>query len=263
MSEEIGSDTLDHKQYIERYLSADADGELETNEQREATAHVSGCVDCRRALESELAMKSELKKLRSVSAPAELRDRIMAALDEADRRSDSRVRFLRRPIAWTAIGAIAACLIAVMVLRAQQPANPAFDAAIESFVKSERSFAPNVPCKSADELAVSYIDRFGVPMAWDFSSIGLEVAGGRIDQSSDGRAIGYSLYKGSRGSLLAVIYRNDEFNFPVGGETVKGVHIYHYRGYSVAATNRYSVFCIMVTRLPPSDLAQAFSQLPS
>jgi anti-sigma factor RsiW len=254
---------LDHKQYIERYLSADADHELEAHARREAAAHVSGCEDCRRVLDSEIAMKSEVKRLATVTAPAELRNRIMAALDEVDRRSQSRVRYLRRPLALTAIAALAACLIAVTILRVQQPANPAFDAAIESFVKSEQSFASNVPSKSADELAVTYIDRFGVPMAWDFSSIGLEVAGGRIDQSSDGRPIGYSLYKGSRGSLIAVICRNDLFNFPPGGETVKGVHIYHYRGYSVAATNRYSVFCIMVTRLPTSDLAQAFSQLPS
>ena len=259
----MGADTLDHKQYIERYLSADADDELENHERREATAHVSGCEECRSMLDSEIAMKSEVKKLATVTAPAELRNRIIAALDEVDRRSQTRVRSLRRPLAWTAVAALAACLIAVTILRVQQPANPAFDAAIESFVRSEQSFASNVPSKSADELAVTYIDRFGVPMAWDFSSIGLEVAGGRIDQSSDGKPIGYSLYKGSRGSLLAVIYRNDAFNFPVGGETVKGIHIYHYRGYSVAATNRYSIFCIMVTRLPTSDLAQAFSQLPS
>ena len=254
---------MDHKQYIERYLSADADGELETGERREVREHISGCEECRRMLDSEIAMKSEVKKLGSVKAPVELRNRIMAELDEVDRQSQSRVRSIRRPLAWTAIGAMAACLIAVIVLHAQQAANPAFDAAIQSFVQSEQSFASNVPSKSADELAVTYIDRFGVPMAWDFSSIGLEVAGGRMDQSSDGRTIGYSLYKGSRGSLLAVVYRNDLFNFPAGGEMVKGIHIYHYRGYSVAATNRYSVFCIMVTRLPTSDLAQAFSQLPS
>ena len=256
---------MDHKQYIERYLSADADDELETGERREVREHISGCEECRRALADEIAMKAEVKKLGSVRAPAELRNRIMAALDEVDRQSQSqsRVRSIRRPLAWTAIGAMAACLIAVIVLHAQQAANPAFDAAIQSFVQSEQSFASNVPSKSADELAVTYIDRFGVPMAWDFSSIGLEVAGGRMDQSSDGRTIGYSLYKGSRGSLLAVVYRNDLFNFPAGGEMVKGIHIYHYRGYSVAATNRYSVFCIMVTRLPTSDLAQAFSQLPS
>jgi len=254
---------MDHRQYIERCLSADADNELETHEQPEAIAHVSGCAECRRTLAAESAMKSEMQNLAMVRAPVELRDRILAALDEIDSRSQSRVLSLRRPLAWTAIGALAACLIAAIVLRVQQPANPAFDAAIESFVNSEQSFASNVPSKSADELAVSYINQFGVPMAWDFSSIGLEVAGGRIDQSSDGRPIGYSLYKGSRGSLLAVIYRNDLFNFPAGGETVKGVHIYHYRGYSVAATNRYSVFCIMVTRLPASDLAHAFTQLPS
>jgi anti-sigma factor RsiW len=254
---------LDHKQYIERYLSADADDELESGERREVREHISGCDECRRMLDSDIAMKSEVKKLATVAAPVELRNRIMAALDEVDRQSQSRARSIRRPLAWTAIGALAACLIAVIVLRAQNAANPAFDAAIQSFVKSEQSFACNVPSKSADELAVTYIDRFGVPMAWDFSSIGLEVAGGRMDQSSDGRTIGYSLYKGSRGSLLAVVYRNDLFNFPAGGEMVKGIHIYHYRGYSVAATNRYSVFCIMVTRLPMSDLAQAFSQLPS
>jgi hypothetical protein len=254
---------MDHRRYIDRCLSADADNELDTHEQREAVGHVSECDECRRTLAAESAMKSEMQNLGAVRAPIELRERILAALDEVDNRSQSRVRSLRRPAAMAAIGALAASLIAVIAIRSYQPDNSAFDAAIVSFDNSGRSFASNVPSHTADELAVAYINQFGVPMAWDFSSIGLEVAGGRIDQLSDGNPIGYSLYKGAKGSLLAVVYRDDLFKFPAGGETVKGVHIYRYKGYSVAATNRYSVFCIMVTRLPQSALEQAFNQLPS
>jgi hypothetical protein len=73
----------------------------------------------------------------------------------------------------------------------------------------------------------------------------------------------YSMYRGGGGSLLCIISRNDAFHFPPGGQTVKGIHLYRYNGFSIAATNRYAVFCLMVTRLPVADLARAFDRLPA
>jgi hypothetical protein len=80
---------------------------------------------------------------------------------------------------------------------------------------------------------------------------------------ADGKVIAYSLYKGGKGSLLCIIDRDEDFRFPPGDQVVKGIHLYRYKGYSIAATNRYSVFCVMITDLPLSDLARAFEQLPA
>lgn len=254
--------TVDHQQAIEYALHPDADDQLSDTDRNAMAEHLATCLECREKLAAEAALKMEIQSVSTVKTPIDLRDRILAALDEVDRASEPRVRYLRRPVVWMASAALAASLILVMLnLRVSEPSNPAFDAAIKSFVNSERSFSANA--KSPDEVAVAFIDQFGVPMAWDFSPMGLGLAGARIERAADGSAIGYGLYKGARGSLLCMMYRDDLFRFPEGGEVVKGIHIYRYRGFSIAATNKYSVFCIMVTRMSTGELTQTFRRLPA
>jgi hypothetical protein len=255
-----GRDDIDHRQYIERYLSIEGGGE--SDEKREAKAHVAGCAECQEKLAARAAMKTEMQTASAIRAPQELRERILAALDEVDRQDESRARTRSNSFTWIAAGALAACLVAVIMLRIYQSPNPIFDGAIATFQKSEQNFTPNIPSASADQLAASFITQFGVPMAWDFSSLGLSEAGGRIVKEADGTTVGYSMYKGSRGALMCIIYRDDAFHYPPGGQLVKGIHVYQYKGYSIAATNRYAVFAIMVSTLPADDLARVFAQLP-
>ena len=254
-------EVVDHQQAIEYALHPSADDPLSDIERNAMAEHLATCPECREKLAAEAALTMEIQSVSTVKTPSDLRNRILAALDEVDRASERRVRYLRRPVVWMASAALAASLILVMLnLRVSEPSNPAFDAAIQSFVNSERSFSANA--KSPDEVAGAFIDQFGVPMAWDFSPMGLRLAGARIERAADGSAIGYGLYKGARGSLLCMMYRDDLFRFPDSGEVVKGIHIYRYRGFSIAATNKYSVFCIMVTRMPTGELAQTFRRLP-
>jgi hypothetical protein len=256
--------TVDHQQVIEYALHRNADDQFSDAERKAMSEHLATCAECREKLAAEAALKMKIQAVSQAQTPIDLRDRILAALDEVDRTSEPRVRYLRKPVVWIASAALAASLILLILnLRVAGPSNPVFDAAIQSFVNSERSFLASEPSRSPDEVAVAFIEQFGVPMAWDFSSMGLTLAGARIDRAADGSAIGYGLYRGARGSLLCVMYRNDLFRFPAGGEVVKGIHIYQYKGFSVAATNKYSVFCIMVTRMPAGELAQTFSHLPA
>lgn len=249
----------DHERYLERYL-ADLDDDRDREAQHVARAHVEGCAQCQEKLSAENVMKVKMTSLAAVRAPNDLRQRILLALDEEDR--VTRRRRLSRSVRRISVGAVAACLLAVLVFHTYRSSNPAFDTAIASYEKAEQAFTPNVPSRSPDELAVAFIEKFGVPMAWDFASLQLHSAGGRIERGADGNPVGYSLYTGPRGSLLCVIQRDDEFQFPAGGRIVKGIHIYQYKGYSVAATNRYAVFVIMVSNMPADDLANAFAQLP-
>jgi anti-sigma factor RsiW len=255
-----GADAIEHRQYVERCLSADTDGEPDTTELRAARAHIEGCSECKETLAVTRKMKAETLTLGAVRAPRELRERILDALDEVDRESESRER--RRVVAWISVGTIAACLVAILFMQMRPASNPTFDAAIATFDKMEPNFTPNVPSNSPDQLAAAFIYQFGVPMAWDFSSLGLSAVGGRFEHDVEGAPVGYSLYKGDRGALLCIVYRDEAFNFPRGGELVKGIHLYHYKGYSIAATRRYAVFAILVTKLPTADLSQVFAQLP-
>jgi anti-sigma factor RsiW len=258
---------MDHRKYIELYLSAHLDDELGIEERRAAEDHLAGCAECRGKLAAERATKALLQEgLPIIAAPAALRERISAALDVIDRaQPKARVRVFRRPMLWMAVGgALAACLAVLVVnLRLTGTGNPMFDPAVASFLKSEKDFSPNIGAGSTDALAIALIEQFGVAPIWDFSSLGLRSAGGRIDHTTEGKAVAYTLYKGAHGSLLCVIDREEVLHFPSGGKVVKGVHIYQYKGFSIAATNRYAVFCVMVTRLPVEQLARAFDQLPN
>jgi anti-sigma factor (TIGR02949 family) len=260
---------MDHWEYIERYLSAHADDELNADENEAVSAHLATCAECRETLAVERATKAMIQtRVRVIPAPDALRRRIVAALDAVDE-NEPRLRlvarrktFVRRPAFWMAAVSLAASLILLTLnFGIYQPANRTFDAAIASYVKSEKSFVPTIG--SNDQLAEALINQFGVPLVWDFSSIGLAPVGGRIDHADNGKVVAYSMYKGHTGSLLCIIDRHEGFHFPAGGQIVKGIHIYKYKGYSIAATDRYAaVFCVMVTRLPDTDLARAFDQLP-
>ena len=230
-------------------------------------AHLASCAECRGRFGAERAAKALLQKGPPIiAAPKALRERISAALDAIDRaQPKARVRIFRRPLLWMAIGgSLAACLALLVVnFSLTEPGNPMFDSAVASFLNSEKGFSPNVGSGSTDALAVALIEQFGVAPIWDFSSLDLASVGGRIDHTADRKAVAYTLYKGGQGSLLCRIDREEVLHFPSGGRVVKGVHIFRYKGFSIAATNRYAVLCVMVTRLPLEQLARAFDQLPT
>jgi anti-sigma factor RsiW len=264
----VGS-ILDHRHYIERYLGAAEEDELSAPERRTVLDHVTNCEQCRIVLAFENNTRELVQKnLRVVRAPDALRQQIAASLDAADR-AEARTPRTRTlvsrsiPIAAVALAATLAAIIFNFNFRMQPTDNPAFDAAIASYVDSEKQFVPTVGVKSSDELAIALINQFGVPLVWDFSAIDLTSRGGRIDKLPDGNPFAYSLYKGAKGSLLCIITRKEGFHFPPGDKVVKGIHLYSYRGYSVAATDRYSVFCVMVSNLPVEDLVLAFDRLPT
>lgn len=239
-------------------------------DRRAVLDHVAGCEQCRTILASENNTRELIQNnIRVVRAPDALRQRIAASLDAADRAEDrtARTRALVSrsiPIGALALAATLAAIIFNFNFQAHTADYPAFDAAIASYVNSERQFVPTVGAKSNDELAVALINQFGVPLVWDFSAIDLTSRGGRIDKLPDGNPVAYSLYKGAKGSLLCIISRKEqESRFPPGDKVVKGIHLYSYRGYTVAATDRYSVFCVMVSDLPVKDLMLAFDRLPA
>jgi hypothetical protein len=257
---------MDHKEYLERYLGPRAGNEPGAEDLLAIADHVASCKDCENLLPSERATRIMIQEnLRVIPAPGALRQRILTSLDAVDRAEAriARVRRFRRPQLWVAAASLAACLALIIFnLQRRSVESPVFDDAIASYVDSERKFVPTVGIGSNDDLAVALINQFGVPLVWDFSSIGLTSQGGRIDKMRDGTVVAYSLYKGDKGSLLCIINRSEAFRFPPGDEVVKGIHLYRYKGYSIAVTDRYSVFCVMVTDLSVADLARAFNRLP-
>ena len=255
---------MDHPEYIERYLSADIDGELSADEQGEVAAHLAGCDRCRARRAAELQLKRLVRERLPINpAPAALRQRIAAALDAVpDAPARRRGAGFRRPAVRISIG-VAAAIAAVIVIfiATRPPANPEFDSAIAAYLKAERQFTPNIASHTVDDMAVALAGEFGFPFIWDFSSVGLSLVGARIDHTSAQGPIAQAYYKGTNGSLLCIMRReNDTLEFPPGGRTIRGVQVYGYRGFSIAETQYNTVFCLMVTRLTADQLKPALSQ---
>jgi hypothetical protein len=206
---------MDHRQYIEQYLSADVDGELSAPERHAVAAHLANCADCRQLQGDERALKAILQqRIPIVPAPPELRQRIIAALDSemAPARVARRTGRARRPLWMGGVGvlAAAAALVVVVLLKGigpPQPSDKGFDTAVKDYLSSERSFASNSAVGSLPDLAVALANEFGYPYVWDFSPLGMNLAGARIEHLPGGKTVAYALYKGARGSILCINFR--------------------------------------------------------
>jgi hypothetical protein len=86
------------EEYVDQFLSADADGELAESERQRVEEHLRGCAQCRARLDEELALKAFIRRqMGAAKAPADVRLRIRAALGEAAERR------MRRGGAWASI----------------------------------------------------------------------------------------------------------------------------------------------------------------
>jgi len=255
---------MDHRQYIEQYLSADVDGELSAPERQAVAAHLANCADCRQLQGDERALKALLQqRIPIVTAPPELRRRISAALDSetAPERAARRTGRARRPLWMGGVGALAAAAVLVMVLLKGMgpplPSNKGFDGAVKDYLSSEQSFASNSALGSLPQLAVALASEFGYPYVWDFSPLGMNLAGARIEHLPGGQTVAYALYKGARGSILCINFRQLDYQLPPGGQELHGVRFYKYKDLNIGVVRYGTVFCYLVTRLTPSQMAPA------
>src|SRR5574341_1302496 len=98
---------------VERFVHPYVDGEFDEAERAQLERHVDGCAACRDLVAFQSTFKANLKtRLRRPAAPAELRGRVLAALDAADAAGDGPVRPLwRRAAPATAVVAVAASVV--------------------------------------------------------------------------------------------------------------------------------------------------------
>jgi anti-sigma factor (TIGR02949 family) len=253
---------MDHRQYIEQYLSADVDGELSSSERDAVAAHLADCADCRQLQDAERALKGLLKeRIPVVAAPSELRQRIISVLDRETARPAA--RRARRPLWMGSLGALAAAaaVLVVVLIRGfgQPPANSSFDAAVKDYLSSQQSFASAPGLDTLPQLAVALASEFGYPWVWNFSSLGMNLAGARIDHLPGGKVMAYSLYKGPKGSILCINFRELAYRPPPGGAMLHGVRFYKYKDLSIGVVSYATVYCLIVSRLTPAEMAPALT----
>jgi hypothetical protein len=141
----------------------------------------------------------------------------------------------------------------------EPPPNSAFDAAVKDYLSSQQGFASAAGLDSLPELADAIATEFGYPWVWDFSSLGLRLAGARIEHLPDGKVLAYSLYKGPRGSVLCINFPELAYRLPPGGEMLHGVLFYKYKDLSIGVVRYSTVYCLIVSRFLPAELTPALT----
>ena len=283
------------EEYITDYLSAHADGELASEEERAVLQHLGsgpadGCDICWTRLAEERLLKALIRRqAATVKTPEEIQARINAALDRLDRAPMPRrmgsavVRELRRPRTWAPLAA-AAMLFVVLVAGgglpgihrrthapngvSAIPASQALDEAVYSYETFETAFRPTVPSASLSAIAMAYGSAEMPDLMWNFQFAGYGVVGGRIDRLPDGNPVTYTLYHGRNSDILCTRYKASDFAVPRGavGE-IHGHLLYEYNGYSLCVTvsEQGRFICVLTTSEPMDQLrhdislARAFS----
>lgn len=146
-------------------LSAYLDGELNAAEMAEVRAHLDGCAQCRADLDSLRQAAEGVKALPRATAPADLRDKVMARLEEEPARERSHWRHWR-----TWWGAAAAVVIGVAIMFLYRPASP--------FEASSVEHASALTAKKGDGLLVAD----GTVQQFDGTSTNYALQGGDATQ---------------------------------------------------------------------------------
>jgi Putative zinc-finger len=265
---------MDCHDYIENFLAADVDGELSVEERRAADEHLAGCPRCRTRLAQERELKRMLReRLRSATAPSELRAAISSALDREEVSAGPRSRFsevlaaLLRPQVWAPLAALAAAIVIAIAIRGRSSSEiPQFDPVLEQFSRFEKNFEPNVPSNSLADVAEHYHNAHMPSFIWNFNPFGFKLAGGRIDKLADGRLVTYTLYRGPGGAIMCSRFKTDDLSVPRGGHEIRtNQYVYSYKGYSVIYTldtQRHFV-CLLISRMPAQEFAHDIEHLES
>ncbi|HEY6419727.1 MAG TPA: zf-HC2 domain-containing protein [Candidatus Binataceae bacterium] len=262
---------MDCGTYIDNFLAAHVDGELEGEDKRRADQHVAGCANCRAELEEQRALKALLRERAGMlRTPAPVRVSLRAALDSADAgaRVEARPpaaaqrpsRRLRSARIWAPIAVAAAAVLAIILVHNRQPAFasiPEFDMAVASFATFERHFEPNVGSATPADVSDAYLIHNMPGYIWNFWPSGYRLVGGRIDRLPDGRPVAYTFYRGERGDILCT-YVKAPLIEPVGARAVGSHAYYQYKGYSICLSYypNSGYLCILVSPRPLNQFVQ-------
>jgi anti-sigma factor RsiW len=244
-------------------VGADVDGDLSAEERAAIESHVPGCARCsdlRRAQE-EIRTLVRARAARH-TAPALLRERIVAALDREPGRARPATRAAPRPLRMVLGGALAASL-AFALASLLWPSPPDLVAVLANDVHgAERSeLALTMKTDDVDELRRFYRGRVDVPFELsveDLKSVGFHVVGGRAG-SIGGAPSTMTLYEGGLGKIVCRRFRAGAVPLPEGGESIGGTQVFETDGMTIRiARLANGVICVMASTMPREEFLRLF-----
>ena len=213
----------------ERFLDAYLDGELELSQQLELEKHLSGCPECRAALQEGREFRAFfLAAAPTYKAPPELREKVLAITREEPAEAKPQARWFplwRRP--WV----YAAALLAIAVPIAWMIFYPNRERRLAAQAVSDYTRALFVDhlCDivSLDPQVVkSYLTaklNFAPPVV-DLASAGYQMRGGRIDIVQN-RRVATLVYRRNKDIITLFMWPATRHRFTGSNQVVNGLRI--------------------------------------
>lgn len=253
----------------QEFITALVDKELYESERLAIESHLKGCVRCQSAYGQEQALKRRIRIAGAgVSAPPDLREKILSDLGIAPQRDEASTRreWLAWPAKLTLRPAFVFALLAILSLPVVywlQPKEPLISLfALQShkkIVEGTLSFAREGSQEKVKERLLRSVEGRFAPMGYDLSMMGLQVVGGVV-QEIGGRKILVAIYEGKAPSLTCFTFLGTEKDVPEDTglffDPEKKIDFYTLSraGVNGVIHREGKVICILVSKLPMGEL---------
>lgn len=251
----------DFSPFIDAYL----DQEFDDRERADMEAHLSMCLSCRRQVDVQMALRTQIKRcLSDVKAPADLRSRILCQLETSSceaakaRATESSRKLMR--YGWIA-GPLAAAIALVVLLPTftVAPAESGELPVIEQTVDWHQGNYPlEVITSSPAEISGWFRGRVDFSVRPPhFPSHSANLLGGRIAHVEDRRAA-YLLYEVDGQRMSVLLFQGDGLKVPAESVRTLGprdVVMLKQKGVGVAVLQDSGVTYTFTSELPESRLA--------
>lgn len=251
-------------------ITALIDNELSDAERPSIEGHLKACVSCQFVHRQEQALKRAIRIAGTgVSAPPELREKIISALgmapqrDEAPKRWEWSVWAAKLMLRPALVFALLVLLLLPTVYLSLQPKGPSIPVfALEThknIVEGALPFVKEGSEERVKEQLLRSVEGEFPPMGYDLSMMGLQAVGGVVREVG-GRKILVTIYEGKAPSLSCYTFLGTEKDAPdnaaVFFDPDKKINFYAFShgGVNGVLHREEKLICILVSKMPVADL---------
>lgn len=236
----------------EDLVAADVDGALGDDERAAVEEHLRSCAACRNLRDAQLGIRDRLRDLPRRSAPPDLHDRVLRALDEEPQPNAGKVVALRSRRRFLIVGAVAAAL-AVMFLPVGRWSHPELIGLLIHDAQAAEIDDITLAAYATDPMALrEYFAGQDVGFEStvpDLSHRGFSPVGSVVDRTGPTPAA-ITVFRGEHGTVVCRRYRFDAVRIPDSGERIGKAVVVTRNGVTMRFVRDGDALCGVASTMP-------------